>query len=115
MNYKELNGFSIREGFEKFHAENPHIYKEFEEQVLKSIEKGRTKISAKLIINWIRWNSFVNTGESPRINDAFQSYYPREFIKRHPEYEGIFEMRKLRNEESGPYMIVEEDGQLSFL
>lgn len=116
MNYKELNGVSIREGFEKFNAENPHIFSAFEQQALRAIGKGRNKISAKLIINWIRWHEFLNSNDiSFRINDAYQSYYAREFVKKYPQHENIFEFRKLRNEESGPYLNVDENGQLSFL
>lgn len=43
MNYKELNGHSIREGFNKFNAENPHIFIAFEEQCFTAINKGRKK------------------------------------------------------------------------
>ena len=116
MNYKELNGMSIREGFQKFHKENPHIYNAFEQQVFKAIEKGRKKVSAKLIINWIRWNEYLRSSDQNfKINDAFQSYYARLFVEKHPEHSDIFDFRKLRNEEKGPYMEVEEDGQLSFM
>jgi len=115
MNYHELNGVSIREGFQKFNTENPHIFEEFEKQVFRAIEKGRKKISAKLIINWIRWNRFLDSSDkSFKINDAYQSYYAREFVNKYPEYNGIFEMRKLRNEESGPYMKKGKNGELEF-
>ncbi len=116
MNYKELNGCSIRDGFNKFNKENPHIYEQFEKQVFTAIEKGRNKLSAKLIINWIRWNEFLRTSDMNfRINDAYQSYYARHFVELHPEHYDIFEFRKLRNEEDGSYMSIDEYGQLSFL
>ncbi len=116
MNYKELNGISIREGFEKFNSENPMVYKAFEKQALRAIAKGRKKISAKLIINWIRWNEYLESSDKNfRINDAFQAYYARLFIKNHPGYDKVFEFRKLRNEEDGKYMEVDETGQMSFL
>jgi len=116
MNYKELNGYSIREGFNKFNEENPHIFKEFEEQALKAINKGRTKISSKLIINWIRWNEFLRTSDKNfKINDAYQSYYARYFVTIYPQYADMFEFRKLRNEDDGPFMNVDKNGQLSFL
>lgn len=115
MNYKELNGETIREGFNKFNEDNPHIYLEFEKQCFNAINRGRTKLSSKLIINWIRWNEFLRTSDKNfKINDAYQSYYSRLFIENHPEHEGKFEMRKLRNEESGPFMEVNE-GELTFL
>lgn len=116
MNYKELNGKSIREGFIEFNRDNPHIYMEFETQAFKAIYKGRTKISAKLIINFIRWNEYLRTTDKNfRINDAYQSYYARYFVALHPEHEDKFNFRKLRNEETSPYMRVDTNGQISFL
>lgn len=115
MNYKELNGESIRDGFNRFHKDNPHIFTAFEEQALRAINKGRTKISAKLIINWIRWHEFLeSTDVNFRVNDAYQSYYARLFVEKHPEHKDIFGFRKLRNEGAAPYM-KEENGQLIFL
>jgi hypothetical protein len=116
MNYKELNGLTIRQGFNKFNKANPHIYQEFEKQALIAINKGRIKISSKLIINWIRWNEFLKSSDKNfRINDAYQSYYARYFVTKHPEYINYFEFRKLRNEVKGEYMSVNDNGQISFL
>jgi len=116
MNYHQLNGVSIRDGFTKFHKENPHIYTAFKNQAMIAISAGRKKMSSKLIINWIRWNEYLKTSDKNfKINDAYQSYYARLFVKDHPEYESVFEFRKLRNEEGGPFMNVDENGQLSFL
>ena len=115
MNYRELNGHSIRDGFNKFNQDNPHIFKAFEEQALRAIAKGRKKISSKLIINWIRWHEFLESSDKNfEINDAYQSYYARYFVEKHPQYNDVFEFRKLRNEEAGPYMNVGENGQISF-
>ena len=116
MNYKELNGYSIRDGFNKFNQDNPHIFKVFEEQVFTAINKGRKKISSKLIINWIRWNEFLRTQDQNfKINDAYQSYYARYFVEKYPQYNNVFEFRKLRNEEKGAYMNVDNNGEISFL
>lgn len=116
MNYQELNGHTIREGFNKFNFENPHIFKAFEKQALKAINNGKTKISAKMIINWIRWHEFLDSPDDNfKINDAYQAYYARYFIEKYPEYEGVFEFRKLRNEVDGPYLKVDDNGQFIFL
>lgn len=116
MNYRELNGISIREGFDKFNADNPHIYNLFEREVLKAIQMGRKKISGKLVINWIRWNELVTTNDkSFKINDAYHSYYSRYFVKQYPKYAGVFNMRKLRNEEGGQYVKYEGNKIISFL
>jgi len=116
MTYAELNGKTIREGFKEFDKANPHVYREFEKQAIIAIQKGRKKISAKMLVNWIRWNEFLRTSdENFKINDAYHSYYSRLFIEKHPEYDGVFELRKLRNEVPGAYMEVDENGQISFL
>ena len=116
MNYEQLNGKTIRQGFREFNKDNPHIYNKFEEQALKAIKKGRKKLSAKLLINWIRWNEFIeSTDKNFKINDAYQSYYARHFVLLNPEYKDIFNFRKLRNEVTGPYLEVESDGQMKFL
>lgn len=116
MNYKDLNGITIREGFEKFNNENPIIFQKFEEQALRAIAKGRKKISSKLIINWIRWHEFLESNDQNfKINDAYQSYYARYFVEKHPEHNDIFEFRKLRNEQSGPYMHVEGSVVVAFV
>jgi hypothetical protein len=115
MNFKELNGETIREAFDKFNAANPHIYVAFEAQALRAIAKGREKISAKLIINWIRWHEFLESNDlNFKINDAFQSYYARHFVEKNPQHADVFEFRKLRNEQSGPYVSVEPTGQMTF-
>ena len=36
MNYKQLNGYSIEEGFNKFNKENPHIYNAFEQEAAQN-------------------------------------------------------------------------------
>lgn len=115
MNYKDLNGVSIREGFNKFHLENPSVFTAFEKEALSAIAKGRKKLSAKNIINVIRWNGLQSTDENFTVNDAYQSYYARLFAEKHPQHKDVFEFRKLRNEENTPYMQVEDNGQLRFL
>lgn len=116
MNYQSLHKKSIREGFAEFHKENPQIFKEFERVCLIQISSGRNKLSAKEIINYIRWNRQVQTTDRNwKINDAFQSYFARLFTSIHPEHSDKFTFRKLRNEEPGPYMRVEKNGQIAFL
>jgi len=116
MNYQQLTGKTIKQGFEEFHRDNPHVFKAFEKQALKAIEMGKKKLSAKLIINWIRWNEELKTTDQNfKINDAFQSYYARAFITKYPEYYYVFELRKLRNEEQGQCMKVDKKGQYFFV
>lgn len=116
MNYKQLTGKSIREGFELFHQSNPHIFAAFENRVFTFIFMGRKKVSAKEILNWVRWNQYAaTTDQNFKINDAYQAYYSRLFVEKYPQYSTLFTFRKLRNEQPEPYMQVDESGNLIFL
>lgn len=116
MNYQTLHNKSISEGFKEFHMANPEIYKMFESECYKAIEKGVTKISAKLILNVIRWNRIVSTtDENFKINDAFQRSYAVLFCELNPMHKHIFNFRKARNLDLPPYMKVGENGQLTFM
>lgn len=115
MNYRALNGITIREGFEVFNRENPHVFEAFENTCLSELRNGAKVISPKRIMNNLRWSDIKTNGKDFKVNDAHISYYSRLFVERHPEYERNVPRRKLRNEQDAPYMIIESNGQLAFL
>jgi len=100
MNYKQQSGKSIQEAFEKFHKENPSVYKYFKEYFFFLHErKGWQKISSKHIFERLRWEIIMKVHFKPgfKINNNFPSRYVRLFISEHPEYEHCFEIRELRS------------------
>jgi ABC-type proline/glycine betaine transport system substrate-binding protein len=94
---------TIQEAFEKFDARNPKIYELFKKFTFQIIEKRKgkanKKTSAKLIINRIRWEIYLETlnDDGYRINDAWSSRYARKFIQEHPEHADVFNFRLLRS------------------
>lgn len=117
MNYKESTGKSIRQAFDEFHKSHPEIYTHFKELAAIGIKSGRKKLSAKLILNVIRWNIGIGTLKTQtimssngsiaefKLNDAFHAYYGRMFVTDFPQYESLFEFRELRNERKpSPYI-----------
>ena len=80
----------------KFHRDNPKIYAMFEYQVLRAITKGRKKISAYAIIEWIRWEFFVITkSDDPyRIANEMKPFYARLFVFYHPKHINIFDFHE---------------------
>jgi hypothetical protein len=117
MEYLELTGHSIREGFKLYHKKNPHIYEMYEQEVFKTIAAGQQIVSSKLIISTIRsWGSVQTDDEHWKIDDSFCPYYAREFLRLHPGYIKYFKLRKLRNEKPGEIcMKILENGQYYFL
>lgn len=107
--YKNTTGRSITDAFNAYHALNPHVYDEVKKLALAAINKGRQKISFKLIINVIRWERFMRTEEPTvfnldgtlvafKINDAYSSRYARLFVADFPQHADKIEFRELRSE-----------------
>lgn len=107
MTFSEQTGHSIDQAFEEFHENNPEVFTLFKQQAQRAIDAGVKRISAKAIINWIRWECSIKTrsyeifnieGEERRfkINDAFHSRYSRLFVNTFPEHINLFEFRELR-------------------
>jgi hypothetical protein len=108
MNFAENTGRTIQEAFEEFHRLNPSVYNECKKLALDAIQKGRKKISFKLIINVIRWEKYLQTEEPTlwnqdgkqvafKINDAYSSRYARLFRSEFPQYADRIEFRDLRS------------------
>jgi len=118
MNFHDTTGKSIAEAFREFHSGNPIIYELFKSYALRAIDKGKRKASAKMLINAIRWEHYLETtSEDYRINDAFTAYYAREFNKDFPEYEYLFELRRIRSGEvielGNAVIQTDENGQIN--
>jgi len=84
--------------FWEYHKANPAVYKLFCRFADEAIKKGHTKLSAKLIVNRIRWESYIETSTVDyKINDRWHSYYGRLWMldKNMPNF---FEKRVMNGE-----------------
>lgn len=87
---------TIQEKFDAFNEENPIVYSLFKQQALKAINKGKTKISAKALIEFIRWEiQFQVTAEDFKINNSFTSRFARKFVEDFEYHKDVFEFRTL--------------------
>jgi hypothetical protein len=83
-----------------FHAEFPKVYELFERFSLNLIQRGRTKLGAKMIIERIRWEMATDgsrDAEGLKINNNYTCYYSRLFVERHPQYKEYFDFREVKN------------------
>ena len=110
MSFAKNTGKTIQQAFELYHSLNPKVYEEFKTLAFAAINKGKKKISFKMILNVIRWERFLSTEEPTtvilddnepavkfKINDAYGSRYARLFIKDFPQHEDKIELRELRS------------------
>lgn len=96
---------TVRDRFLAFHAANPHVYSLYKRFAYEAIKTGATRISSKLIINRIRWESAITTtgagwhvvaGKKFLIDDRFTPWYARQFIVDFPKLAGKLELREIR-------------------
>jgi hypothetical protein len=79
--------------FQKYHAENPHIYNEFKSLANLLISRNYKHIGAKQIIEYIRFNTMITGNDRYKINNSYTSDYARLFEEEHPYLIGYFEKR----------------------
>jgi len=82
-----------------WHKENPHVWTLFERFTLEAIDAGKQHSSAWLIVNRIRWeNEIVTRGGEFKISNDFIAYYARLFHHYHPQHNGFFRTKTLKDE-----------------
>lgn len=89
----------ILDAFEKFHMENPDVWRLFQRFSLEAYNAGRGHYSAKAVFERIRWHLEIETsGEEVKLNNNFTAHYARMFHLSRPDLDGFFRNRKLTSE-----------------
>lgn len=88
---------TIQDRFEAFHAANPWVCDALERLTQDMLDRGHQRVGVKCLIEVIRWQYERQTvGSRWRLNNVFTSRYARLLLERHPEWDGVFEVRGLR-------------------
>lgn len=96
---------TVEDKFKAFDAANPHVYVLFKQFALQALRSGVRKLSSKLIIERIRWETTVATtgagwsvtaGKPFLIDNRFTPWYARKFIADFPRAASMFELREIR-------------------
>ena len=83
----------------EWHKKNPMVYELFEKYTFNAIETGRQHYSHWAIVNRIRWDREIETqGGDFKISNDYIGFYARLFHARHPEYNGFFRLKPLKEE-----------------
>lgn len=90
---------SIQERFERWLAENAHVYRLFVEAARSLKRQGRKRFGAKAIAEHLRWNAAYQTTDGYKLNNIYTSRLARKLLDDHPEeFEGWLELRKLQRD-----------------
>jgi RNase H-fold protein (predicted Holliday junction resolvase) len=82
---------SIREQFERFDAENPHVYEELMRLVLNAYDAGHRRIGIAMVYETMRYNILMRTlaRDGFKLNNNYK-------IADFPQLDGVIETRELR-------------------
>jgi hypothetical protein len=89
---------SIAARFAAMDAENPEVWRLFEQFTFYMIHRGFKHYGSDAVLNRVRWEtaSALDDGTAFKINNNWSAYYARKFHRMHPEHEGFFRCRVLR-------------------
>ena len=88
---------TIQEKFEKFHAENPQIYRYFVLYARQAKAAGYEHYGCHAIMQRVRWHMEIETRSDDgfKINNDFSSRYARRIMEQEPDLKGFFVTRRL--------------------
>ena len=94
--YDEERG--IQEDFERFHRENPRIYRKIVNLCREAKACGHEHFSMDCIFHRLRWYMTVErkSKEPFKLNDHYTARYARMVMATEPDLCDFFEIRKLR-------------------
>lgn len=90
---------TIQDRFLAFHRASPWVYTALERLVEQWVARGRKRLGIRTLWERLRWDYAMATADPTsdfKLNDQFHSRYVRLLIEKHPEWAGLFELRKLR-------------------
>ncbi len=88
------NRLAMTRALDEFHRRNPGVYRAFKRLSFKAFCAGRRTLSASLITEVIRWETYLKTeGDEYKINNNFRAFYVRKFKKDYPRVGACFRTR----------------------
>ncbi len=79
---------------EEYVRENPEVYAAFKKFTIQAAATGRRRLSARLVIERLRWETMVTEGGSDfKINNDIAPGLARKLMTDHPLFAGFFETR----------------------
>jgi hypothetical protein len=81
--------------FERFHAENPHVYWLMVMLARQWVERtGRGKLGAQMLLERARWEIAMRTSDPEyKMNNNWGAYYARLIMYQEPDLDGLFDLR----------------------
>lgn len=97
-----MTAMTNRERFEAFHNEHPEVFDELRALCRRWLERGRARWSIWSAFAVLRWERRLAGLPAPdelyKLNNNYTGYYARKLMEEDPSLEGIFELRRMKDE-----------------
>jgi hypothetical protein len=88
----------IEQAFNKFHAENPHVFENLKSMALMLNNKGHKRYGIKALFEVLRYNKAITTsGNDFKLNNNFTALYARKIMEECSKLDGFFETRERKD------------------
>lgn len=86
---------SVEAAFERFHRDNPQVYRELRKAVLAYRRAGHEHGGIRMFWEVLRFRRGLRTtGEAFKLNNNYATFYARRLMETEPELTGFFETRE---------------------
>jgi len=84
----------MREGFETFHRDNPHVYTKLVSMTWSLVTRGHRRIGMGMLFEVLRWDWMMQTeGDTFKLNNNYRAFYARLLEANNPSLRGVFTKR----------------------
>ena len=91
----ESPGRTLREKFDRYHTDNPHVYDLLVRMARQAQQAGHKRYGMKSLFEVMRWKMTVETsGDSFKLNNNYTAFYARKVMAEYPELDGFFALRE---------------------
>lgn len=93
--FVKVQGATLEERFEAFHAANPGVYSALARMVREELDAGLTRVSVKALFEVLRRDLRLRSGtEGWALNNSYTAFYARLLIERNPGWDRLIETRR---------------------
>lgn len=88
----------IQVRFLEFHGKNPAVYERLVRLARQAKERGKSRISVKMLYEVVRWYHFLETEDETavfKLSNDYHSRYARLIMKQEPDLDGLFATKRL--------------------
>jgi hypothetical protein len=85
---------TIRERFDHFHGENPHVYDRLVSLARRWAKRRPGRQSIAMLFEVLRFETGLTTTDDPyKLNNDYRAHYSRMMMEREEDLRGLFETR----------------------